>query len=192
MNDITEKHLDQQLLALPQGLPPERDLWPEIHASIHPAVSETRGSRFDRYYPLAAAAVLFVFVSSGLNFLNEEGSPPVLSQQSSTLDNGQLLNASISSAASGQLINAGYEEVRNELVSDLVSRLETLSPEEKVVIERNMATIDAALAEINTALKADPDNMLLQKLLISAYSNDLALFGEINSMTRNLDERVQL
>ena len=191
MNDITE-NLDQQLLALPQELSPERDLWPEIHASIHPAVSEPQGSRFDRYYPLAAAAVLFVFVSSGLNFLNEEGSPPVLSQQSIELDNGQLLNASISSAASGQLINAGYEEVRNELVSDLVSRLETLSPEEKVVIERNMANIDAALAEINTALKADPDNMLLQKLLISAYSNDLALFGEINSMTRNLDERVQL
>ncbi len=192
MNDITEKHLDQQLRVLPQGLLPERDLWPDIQASIRPVVTESRGSRFDRFYPLAAAAVLLVFVSSGLNFLNEEGGAPVLSQQSSELGNGGLLNTSFNSSASGQRISAGYEQVRDELERDLVSRLESLSPKEKVVIEQNIKKIDAALAEINAALKADPSNMLLQRLLISAYSDDLALFGEINSMTRNLDERVQL
>jgi hypothetical protein len=49
--------------------------------------------------------------------------------------------------------------------------------------------VHEAIQEINRALEAEPDNVLLQQKLLGAYRDELNLLRNVSSITRNVMTR---
>jgi hypothetical protein len=60
------------------------------------------------------------------------------------------------------------------------------------LIDRNLAQIREALAEINDELAEDPNNVLLQQLLLAAYQDELAVLMNVNRMAQTLPKRTEI
>ena len=60
------------------------------------------------------------------------------------------------------------------------------------MVRRNLEQIRSALNEINQALSDDPNNVLLQQLLLAAYQDELAVLTEVNRMARSLPTRKEI
>ena len=90
------------------------------------------------------------------------------------------------------MLGPKYEKARQQLSQDLDTQLETLPPETREVIEKNLAQIRQALTEINGALADDPGNVLLQQLLMAAYQDELTVLMEVNRMARSLPTRKEI
>ena len=85
-----------------------------------------------------------------------------------------------------------FERARQQLSRDLDEQLESLSPETREVVEKNLAQIRQALAEINGSLADDPGNVLLQQLLMAAYQDEMAMLMEVNRMAQSLPTRKEI
>jgi hypothetical protein len=59
-------------------------------------------------------------------------------------------------------------------------------------VEQNFILINRALDEINAALTGDPNNDMLQQLLLSTYSEEVLLLGEIDALTRYIREGTEI
>jgi putative zinc finger protein len=162
--EATEPRLDP-VGALPRSVPPAGDLWPAIHARLTP---RGRGRVAVPGWWLAAAAVLLIAVSSGVTALvlrrTEPGStpsagPPV---RLSTLPPDRLA-----------AIEAQYSAASADLAGVLGKARARLAPETVATIERNLATIDSALAESRRALARDPANAVLEQLVVAAWRQKL-------------------
>jgi predicted anti-sigma-YlaC factor YlaD len=164
-----EEALLRQILAEASSLPRERalerDLWPGIAAAIRPAeirpfVARPRTIRF-LLPALAAAAVVVAAISVFLS-----GSP--------TGPAGGLLGTPIPvSTGRGHVdlldAEAGYARATDELMAALAKRGDSLSPETRQTVERNLAVIDQALKEIRDALQKEPDNPELNRMLTATH-----------------------
>ena len=62
-------------------------------------------------------------------------------------------------------------------------KLSRLTAEEREVVQKNIAVIRTAIDEINRALAQEPDNALLQKMLISTYREELDLMIRVDGIT---------
>ena len=51
------------------------------------------------------------------------------------------------------------------------------------MVQKNMQVIRTAIDDINTALAEEPDNALLQKMLISTYRDELDLMMRVDGIT---------
>lgn len=177
-NEASAK-LMREARELPQDILPERDLWPSIEAGIDaPAPSFLP---WQRYLAQAAAVVLLVGGSSGLTYLAVGGDAnrvsPVVQSGSMPLD--------VSAASFGNQYTLGpdFQDARRDLEGRLERELERLSPAARADVEANMQTIRTAINEISTALSEEPDNVLLQELLLSTYQEELALMRKVNGIT---------
>jgi hypothetical protein len=146
-----------ELNSLPRSIEPGTDLWPGITRRLAP-----RGRVFHRGIPvpawaLAAAAVLLIALSSGTTvlLLRSSGHPAVL--PSSRLD----------------AVEAEYAAASDDLALTLDKARARLAPGTLATIERNLATIDSALAESRRALAKDPANGVLEQLVVAAWRQKL-------------------
>ena len=64
-----------------------------------------------------------------------------------------------------------------------------LPPETRADVEASLQTIRGAIADINAALTAEPDNPLLQRLLLSSYREELAFMQQVNGITTTVMRR---
>ena len=89
------------------------------------------------------------------------------------------------SGSFGSQYNLGpdFQDARNDLATMLQDALQKLAPETRQEVEKNMAAIHQAIVEINRALDKQPDNALLQELLLSTYRQELALMSSVDGMT---------
>ena len=191
--------------SLPRSIAPPADLWPEIRTRIgtasggssasgqatasvgaasdaHPARAgrpSARRSRWDNVLHdrrwLAAAAVLLIAVSSAVTVLivgNESSDMPVADV---TTDPG------VNSVATVQRVNDDYERLDRELASMLAATRDRLQPETVEKVDRNLAIIDAAIAEIRQALAEDPGNDALLQLLKASYGQKSALVRQVSA-----------
>ena len=85
-----------------------------------------------------------------------------------------------------------YQRARQLLTRDLDRQLEALPEETRALVERNLGQMRAALAEINEALAQDPNNVLLQQLLLAAYQDELAVLMDVNRLARTLPTRTDI
>ena len=188
MNDMNENEFDDGLMdaaaRLPRAVKPSRDLWPGIEAAI------TRDE--DRWQwggMLAQAAVVILLVggSSGLTYLavHEDRNPTVPISPLTALEFEPV------SGSFGSRYNLGpdFQDARNSLEAKLEEELNSLEPETRVEVEKNMAAIRDAITEINKALATEPDNALLQDLLLSAYRKELALMTRVDGMATSVMRR---
>jgi hypothetical protein len=72
-------------------------------------------------------------------------------------------------------VQADYEAATRELSGILAAERERLRPETVALVERNLAIIDAALAEARAALERDPANPELRRLFAAAYRQKVEL-----------------
>lgn len=86
----------------------------------------------------------------------------------------------------------GYLDARRELAAVLAERLDRLPPAERETLIANIATIRGALEQIDAALGGDPDNELLQQLLISTLQEEVAMLDNVNRATAPMKRRNEL
>ena len=142
---------------LPESIEPGSDLWPGIKRRLGGWTAGRLGPRRRVMLPgwmLAAAAVLLVVVSSAVTALllnRPSGRPAVLSP------------------VAVAPLEAQYATATADLIAALEQARSRLSPATIATIERNLATIDSALAESRGALAADPGNAVLEQLVVAAW-----------------------
>jgi len=148
----------RRLVAEAQGLArsiePERNLWTAIDARIVQRATYNVQRAFWRG-ALAAAAVLVIAL--GLYRLL----PPS--------------TAHYRPAGGGAGVEADFDRATNELSLILAAQRGRLRPETVALVERNLAVIDAAIAESRAALARDPANAELQHLWAAAARQKVEL-----------------
>jgi hypothetical protein len=75
-------------------------------------------------------------------------------------------------------IEAGYASATADLLRALDAQRSHLSPATIATLERNLAVIDAAIAESRAALASDPGNRDLEALLLAGYRQKVALLQQ--------------
>ncbi len=171
---------------------PARDLWPGIAAAID--VSERPVAQAERRWPRmfaqAAAVLLLVGASSTLTWITMNNTdvtvPPVASS-------GELTFEPVSgSFGSRYSLGPDFQDARDSLVVKLDQQLERLPTATREEVERNINVIRAAIAEINKALAQEPDNVLLQELLLSTYSEELAIMQKVDGISHAVMRRTDI
>ena len=176
---MTERDDDRLTLdagRLATEIAPERDLWP----GIAEAINAPRRTMWMPMLAQAAAVVLLVGASSMITYLVVKEDPQIVE-----VTRPQLLTEP---AAFGGRSSLGeeYRLARGQVTARLNRELEQLSPETRADVERNLAVIRQAIADINEALQKEPDNELLQELLAKAYREEVAVMQRIGNLTQQV------
>lgn len=157
---------------LPKEIAPARDLWPGIAARLgeSPKVVKSFG------WPMALAAGLLVAAVSALLTWGVVRDPtPVQVADTRPADPAIVpVNYGTNSALTARELAA-----RDELLVQFQSRLQSLSPQTRETVVRNLAVIQQAANEINAALAQDPASGLLNELLLDTYKRELQLYSKV-------------
>lgn len=191
----TDERWLQAASRLPGEIQPERDLWPDIEARLRSEATTRSRRRGWRLATTAAAAIVLVTMSSLITLWvtdRPENLPvsPVQTPAGGVRPAGGIaVNATF---GPDYLLGPKYEKARQQLSRELETQLDTLPAETRNVVEKNLAQLRQALAEINSALADDPGNVLLQQLLMAAYQDELSVLMEVNRMARSLPTRKEI
>lgn len=188
MND--DKQDDDYLTRLARGLAtdvqPQRDLWPGIATAIGDADARPV-VRWPRLMAQAAAVLLLVGGSSTITWLTMQDAAGPVEQVAGT---EELTFRPVSgSFGSEYSLGPDFTDARNNLVAKLDEELERLPPDTRAEVEKNIATIRAAIAEINIALAKEPENVLLQQLLLRTYNEELSVMRNVDLLTTSVMRR---
>jgi hypothetical protein len=186
-----DERLDAQLAALPREAVPRRDLWPDVAARITTGADQRADDVWPRWWlsgwTQLAAACLLVVVTAVVTYQLTRPDPTALgtvaAQGPLDVPVVTLLPATPASFGQGAVLGAEYVEARSVLARTFEQRLAELSPATRSQVERNLADIQRASAELAAALDQHPASPLLQDLLVSTYQEELDLFSQINQMT---------
>ena len=180
------QRFDDKLMEAAQALgtevAPERDLWPDIENAI---AKPSRG-RWNTVFAQAAAVILLVGASSGLTYL------AMTKQTTYVTPSPTGLNYEQASFGEHYMLGPDYQDARDSLKARLDDGLVRLSPEARAEILKNLNAIRAAIEEINRALAYDPDNALLQELLLGTYQEELSLMMKVDSVANAAMYRTDL
>jgi hypothetical protein len=154
------RDLRARTAALPRSIEPPRDLWGDIDRALDaaPAVavdaaiagSVPRRARL-RLPALAAAAVLRVVVTAALTTFFLRTSDTAMARKLK----GMQPTVEPAGPTSEELLRA--------------LAAQGVPPETMAIVQRNLAVIDVAIAELETALAEDPDNEELARMLVSVH-----------------------
>jgi hypothetical protein len=169
--------LRERARALPREVEPERDLWLGIRNRIElaraPAPPRTRvwGARLSvPVWAAGAAALLLVATAIGSG---------LWLRSAPSLDDP----AAIRALADSLRDRDGTAGVHQDLLALLEGRREQLPPEVVAAVERNLAEIDRAIAEIHVAFEEHPENSALRFLLAEAYRREADMLAQLEGWT---------
>jgi len=165
--------------ALRRDRAPLRDLWPEIAQAIgaeklvRPEFGRPKPAR--RWMPVLAAAAAILAVAT------------VLALRGGGLAIPGAGSATAIPVAVGHvdLLDAeqGYARATDELMAALNERRDSLSPETRASVDRNLAVIDQALKEIRDALQKEPGNRELTRMLASTHRKKVDVLRRMVKLT---------
>ena len=170
-----EHRMLRELLAraaeLPPSVAPPRDLWPGIAERLAPR--RPAASRWTM--GLAAAAALAVAVT-------------MVSRPGPETPAGTPAGTPVAAAAEGlppalEQAEADYARATAQLMAAIEARRGALPPRTVAALEENLKTIDAALAEVRTALRSDPANPHLNLLLASTHQRKVEVLRQVVRLT---------
>lgn len=153
METQTPEWLRPHLHRLPAELIPERDLWPGIARRLDPPRH--------RWIPVAVAASILISVASALCSWNLYETR----RQETTLAMRELERIESPYMAARAVYTRQWPELRSQL-----------DPETVKIFERNLRIIHNANAELMNALRKQPGNPALQRLLQQTLSQELDLY----------------
>lgn len=176
---------DEELMAraarLPTSVAPERELWPAIEAAINTPVRPAR-SAWNSVWAQAAAVILLVGASSALTYTVVKDGGSTITPVSAEIS--QLVFEPVSGSFGSQYnLGPDYQDARRDLVAGFERELERMEPETRADILANIATIKQAIRDINLSLAEEPDNVLLQRLLLSTYREELSLMIRVEGIS---------
>ncbi len=177
---ITElmKRTRDAMLAPPSETASLDDLWSPIRARIEASkvVSLGTGARPSNSRPLIslivggiAAALLLTAV-----MLRVRPSEPRTSATAQATPDTSVLRAVSDSATA-------YEAEAQILLDRLEIQRATMRPEARAAIDRNLHTVDVAIAELKDAIARDPNNPALRQLLATSYRQKVELLKRANA-----------
>lgn len=147
---------------LPAAIQPERDLRADIWREVD------RPTLWRWRYPLAAAAVLLIAVSSLVTvLLMRDRNLPVVRATDTPASSIDLVRLENRYTSELEALQATLRENRAQL-----------SPQTVQILEENLRIIDAAIREARTALASDPQSALLAELLRAAYQRKVDLLEQ--------------
>ena len=82
-----------------------------------------------------------------------------------------------------------YLDARTQLEGNLETKLDALAPDARDEVIKNLNTIRRAINDINQALAEQPDNVLLQKLLLSTYHEEMNLMIKVDGIANSAMRR---
>ena len=179
---MTDEHDDKLMRAasnLATEITPERDLWP----GIEDAIRRPQRSRWTPLLAQAAAVVLLVGASSLITYTLVKQEPQIIEVGPSGL------NVDTAAFSNSSFLGEEYRMARGSVSAQLHRELDRLSPDAREDIERNLAVIRQAIADINQALAKEPDNELLQELLAKAYREEVAIMQRVGTLTQQVVPR---
>jgi hypothetical protein len=200
-SDETDIDYDRDVLMaaareLPPGIAPNRDLWPGIAQAIAAEKAAEKASRargrpgWNGLFAQAAAVLLLVGGSSGVTWLAmRQDVQPISTEPSAEALQFQSVAGSFGSQYH---LGPDFLDARNDLAARLDDELARLSPETQAEVRKNLDTIRAAIVEMNAALAREPDNALLQGLLMSAYRDELAVMSRVDGMANSAMRRTDI
>jgi tetratricopeptide (TPR) repeat protein len=178
----------RQVLAVAVSDPeqaPAVDLWPGVLARIAAPTSVhshqrtrtfARASYSFTLPQLALAASLLIAVSAGVSYVaaGRSAAVPAVREDAIQAYAEPLLPPS-AAVERANFADAQYDQAVADLEEILREMRDELNPQTVMVIERNLAAIDEAIAEARTALDADPANTFLNSHLADARRKKLEL-----------------
>lgn len=192
--------LDEKLAGLARDLPPPAATWQAVEARLSPRRAPVAHWRsFALAASVATLAVLLGLTAierpagTGSVASGPAGATVTPDPTSARIDPDALRTAELPPSLGGrEALGPGFLRVRAQVSTDFQTRLEQLDPVTRQVVETNLDVIHAALGRIEAALDADPDNTLLQELLVSTWRQELDYMGHVNRMPEPLDRRMEL
>ena len=184
MNDdigYNDDEIMQAAAKLATEVAPERDLWSGIEAAIT-APAQPERSVWNSVWAQAAAVLLLVGGSSGVTYLAMKEDVMILQPVDSTPRVIREFEPVAGSFGSQYTLGSDYLVAHRELDARLNQQLEQLSPEVRDEVRKNVETIRAAIRDINKALDEEPDNVLLQDLLLSTYREEMDLMIKVDGL----------
>lgn len=169
----------RSLSDLPREVSPGRDLWPQLQSRLIDAQSGNRrrhGALAAALRPLAAVAALAVAVAAGISI--DRGLLRATHVPASTAERGAGPQA-----VPAFLADPGYLREREALLRSLDARLANLPPQSRQEVLSSLATIDRSMREIQAALGREPDNELLQELLIDTYQDEMRVLTTVQDVS---------
>ncbi len=163
------RDLVAELGTLPLALAPERDLLPQINEQIDAGATADAEWRImhaerppasRRARALLAAGVVLVAASAAWWGLRNDAAP------TSAVPPG---------TAALQQVEQEYQATATELESLFDASSAALRPETRRIVAENLAVIDQALAEARAALRDDPGNPVLERILLANHEKKLDL-----------------
>ncbi len=156
--------------ALPRQASPERDLWPGIAERLQPPARAS--------WTLLAAAAAVVLALAGAFFLRD-GSAPLAGPRTVPV-------AVTSESPALAEAESDYVRASEALLAALHERRESFSPETIASVEKNLEVIDRALAEVREALRRDPENPELTRMLAATHRRKVDVLRRVVKLTTTL------
>jgi hypothetical protein len=172
--------LDEALASLPEDVAPERDLWPQIRAEIAKTPLAAPASPVQANWFRLAAAVLLVLATSFVTYYVTRQS--MQQQIAQTAPTPQLTGQPASFSFGSDRLGASYVNARAELDKRFQERVALLPPATRAKVEKNLADLRHAAAEISATLAEHPSDPLLQDLLMSTYQSELQLLANVSEL----------
>lgn len=182
---------EDPLLAKAAGLPkdvaPSRDLWPGIAARLSTAGAAPARPAFR--WPLALAAGLLVASVSALFTWSlmrapDAEAPAVVA--GAAVPAGGFVPVSYGPNSG---LTAKELAARDELFTQFQGAFETLKPETREAIVKNLAIMQTAADEIDAALARDPASGMLKGMLVGTYKQELQLYSTVVTARDGLTRR---
>ncbi len=167
---------------LAREVPPGEDLWPDIRARIGQARSATAspwsGAR-TRWLGLAASLLVVALAGSTTLWLRQSGRTPSVDGQPA----GTALPADYDPSATIEDQMREYVEAAELLQASIRERGTKLSPETLVVVEKNLAIIDQAIAEVRGVLESDPTDRGNALMLQAMHQQKVELLRRVSRLS---------
>lgn len=164
---------------------PESDLWPGIEERVARIRPFRRTFTFTFSWPqLAAAAVVLLALSGAIAWwLRAPVAPATAARDEAAVRSGRTPSTTLPVSFADESYDHAVADLERALSEDRAR----LDPKTVEVIEKNLAAIDAAIAQAQRALAADPSNTYLNGHLADARRRKLAWLRAVSAMATNPD-----
>lgn len=191
--DAPDRYGGRDARQLSRQLHPERDLWPAIAAQISTSSTPIRWPSGSPWQQLAAAGVLMLISSLATLWLSDRiGLPDDRVVANAAPEHGYIRETLPANFGALSSLDVRYRQDRASLGIALMLQLEQLPDETRAGVLDNLAAIHRAIAEINSALEQDPNNLLLQQLLMTTYQDELLVLNNVNRMIASSPARSRI